>query len=55
MSHAGKNIRKMALQRRFKAIQLLIATALLACLPFAGKAFVHQLALITKTVVVMPA
>lgn len=54
MALAGKNIRKLALQRRFKAIQLLIATVLLACLPFAGKAFVHQLAFITKTVVVMP-
>ena len=55
MSSAGKNIRRMALKRRFKAIQLFIATALLACLPFAGKAFIQQLAVITKTVIVVPA
>lgn len=54
MSRAGNNIRKMALKRRFKAIQLLIATALLVCLPFAGNAFIQQLAIITKTAVVMP-
>lgn len=55
MSRAGNNIRKMALRRRFKAIQLLIATALLVCLPFAGKAFSQQLAVITKTAIVVPA
>lgn len=54
MSRAGNNIRKMALRRRFKAIQLFIATALLICLPFAGSAFTQQLAVITKTVVVVP-
>ncbi|MBW4469048.1 MAG: NERD domain-containing protein [Stenomitos rutilans HA7619-LM2] len=55
MSRAGNNIRKMALRRRFKAIQLFIATALLACLPFAGKAFIQQLAVITNTAIVVPA
>jgi hypothetical protein len=54
MSRAGKNIRNLALRRRFKAIQLFIATALLACLPFVGKAFVQQLAVIIKTAVVVP-
>ena len=55
MSRAGSNIRKMALRRRFKAIQLFMAAALLACLPFAGKAFIQQLAVITKTAIVVPA
>lgn len=54
MSRAGKNIRIMALRRRLKAIQLFVATAFLVYLPFLGKSFVHQLTLITKTVVAVP-
>jgi Nuclease-related domain len=55
MSRAGKNIRTLALRRRFKAIQLFVATAGLGYIPFLGNSFLHQLSLTTKTVMALPA